>query len=209
MLKILIPENKQHFQDAASIFAELYEAVTGNVLEIIRQDDPCSDLICFGTDADSVLIYQWMMDKKIPNFSICYGTDSYQILSATIDQRKVLFLTGGNVRASFYAVYDFFERAAGCHWFWDGDRIPKAEHISIDGWDVQETPRFEYRGLRYFAHRGLMRFQAEHWDFEDWKKEFDWVLKKRLNLAMLRIGVDDLFQQAFPQVVSYPDWKKP
>ena len=207
MLKILIPETKTCFQDLAAEFTKLYKAVTGNVLHTVFQDDGTSDLICFGTDADSALIHQWQIEKKIPNFSIRYGSDSYQILSACIDQRKMLFLVGGNTRAFFYAVYDFFEKAAGCHWFWDGDRIPKAEHIPIEGWDIRESPRFEYRGLRYFAHRGLMRFQAEHWDFEDWKKEFDWVLKKRLNLAMLRIGMDDLFQKAFPQIVPYPDWK--
>jgi hypothetical protein len=63
--------------------------------------------------------------------------------------------------------------------------------------------------LRYFAHRSLHRFQAEHWDFEDWKKEIDWILKKRLNLFMLRIGMDDLFQKAFPELVTYPSPEKP
>ena len=67
-----------------------------------------------------------------------------------------------------------------------------------------EKPRFEYRGLRYFAHRGLHRFQAEHWDLEDWKREIDWLVKKRFNLFMLRTGIDDLFQRAFPGEVPYP-----
>ena len=30
------------------------------------------------------------------------------------------------------------------------------------------------------------------------------MVKKRLNLFMLRIGMDDLFQKAFPDVVEYP-----
>ncbi len=69
---------------------------------------------------------------------------------------------------------------------------------------LAESPRFEYRGLRYFAHRSLHRFQAEHWSLDDCKREIDWILKKRLNLFMLRIGLDDLYQRAFPDVVSYP-----
>ena len=39
--------------------------------------------------------------------------------------------------------------------------------VVVGGMDVVETPRFRYRGLRYFAHRGLHRFQAEHWDLDD------------------------------------------
>jgi len=71
--------------------------------------------------------------------------------------------------------------------------------------DVVESPRFEYRGLRYFAHRGLKRFQAEHWSYEDWKREIDWMVKKRLNFFMLRIGMDDVWQRAFPKDVPYPE----
>ena len=74
--------------------------------------------------------------------------------------------------------------------------------------NVHEEAHFEYRGIRYFAHRGLTRFQAEHWGLDDWKKEIDWCLKRRLNVFMLRIGQDDLFQRAFPGIVAYPDASK-
>ena len=75
--------------------------------------------------------------------------------------------------------------------------------------DITESPRFDYRGIRYFAHRSLHRFQAEHWSLEDWQREIDWMLKKRLNCFMLRIGVDDLFQKAFPEAVPYPERDMP
>ena len=117
-------------------------------------------------------------------------------------------ITGSNVRSVLYGVYDLLERRAGCHWFWDGDVVPKKESIDLSGLDVREEAHFEYRGLRYFAHRGLTRFQAEHWGFEDWRKEIDWMLKRRLNVFMLRIGQDDLFQRTFPGVCAYPDPSK-
>jgi predicted AAA+ superfamily ATPase len=88
-------------------------------------------------------------------------------------------------------------------YFWDGDVVPKRGEIDFAGLDVVEKPRFAYRGLRYFAHRGLHRFQAEHWDLDDWKRELDWCLKKRFNLFMLRTGIDDLFQRAFPGEVPH------
>ena len=44
---------------------------------------------------------------------------------------------------------------------------------------------------------------------EYWKKEIDWILKRRLNVFMLRIGQDDLFQRTFPDACAYPDPAKP
>ena len=62
---------------------------------------------------------------------------------------------------------------------------------------------------RLFAHRGLHRLQAEHWSLEDWKREIDWIVKRRMDYFMLRTGMDDLFQRAFPDVCPYPDASKP
>ena len=129
------------------------------------------------------------------------GKDAYRIRS----EGEGVRITGSNLRSVHYGLYDFLERRGGCRWFWDGDVVPKKESIDFSNLDVTEEAQFEYRGLRYFAHRGLTRFQAEHWGLEDWKKEIDWCLKRRLNVFMLRIGQDDLFQRAFPDVVSYPD----
>ena len=124
-------------------------------------------------------------------------------------QQQVVAITGSNLRSVWYGLYDLLERRGGCHWFWDGDVVPKRDSIDLSNLDVHEEARFEYRGLRYFAHRGLTRFQAEHWGPEDWKKEIDWILKRRLNVFMLRIGQDDLFQRAFPDACAYPDPAKP
>ena len=116
-----------------------------------------------------------------------------------------LTITGSNLRSVWYGLYDLLERRGGCHWFWDGDVVPKRDSIDLSNLDVHEEAHFEYRAIRYFAHRGLTRFQAEHWGPEDWRREIDWLLKKRLNVFMLRIGQDDLFQRAFPEACKYPD----
>ena len=133
------------------------------------------------------------------------GNDAYTIVS----DEKGAKITGSNGRSVLYGVYDLLERRGGCGWFWDGDRVPRKAEIDLSGLDVREESKFTYRGLRYFAHRGLMRFQAEHWGPEEWKREIDWCLKKRLNLFMLRIGQDDVFQKAFPDAAKYPDPSKP
>ena len=128
-------------------------------------------------------------------------TDAYRIVS----EDDGLSIVGRNGRSAIYGVYDFFARRCGCRWFWDGDVVPKAETIDLTGADVLEQSRFEFRGCQYFAHRSLKRFQSELWSFDDWKREIDWALKNRLNVIMLQTGIEDLFQKAFPEIVSTPD----
>lgn len=132
------------------------------------------------------------------------GNDAYAIS----ERDGTLTFVGANDRSLWYAVYDFFGRH-GCRWFWDGDRLPERGLVDVRGTAIREESRFEYRGIRYFAHRGLHRFQAEHWGLADWKREIDWCVKNRLNVVMLRIGMDDTWQKAFPEVVKYPDPAKP
>ncbi len=133
------------------------------------------------------------------------GCDGYRMRSDATG----LELASVNGRCALYAVYDLLERRGGCRWFWDGDVVPRGSAPDITNLDVNEHSSFEFRGLRYFAHRGLTRFQAEHWGVEDWKREIDWCVKRRLNLIMPRIGMDDVFQKAYPDIVDYPDPAKP
>ncbi len=172
----------------ASIFATLFslqQAEAGKLWKAITGNGIPKDAIEFAIDPE--------VSKT--------GNDAYAILSTS----KGVKLVGSNERSTWYALYDLFERRGGCRYFWDGDRIPRREKIELGGLDVHEEARFEYRAIRYFAHRGLRRFQAEHWGPEDWKREIDWMLKRRLNCFMPRIGMDDTWQRAFPEIVPYPD----
>lgn len=209
MLKVLITKQEGICRIAADEFAALWRKATGQQLAVAADDDGESDLVVLGSDAVNPFTHSKIIEKVIPQFSIRTNTDDYQLLSAEDNGRRLLIIAGGRPRALLYGVYHFFESQADCRYFWDGDIVPRQETISISGISITERPRFEYRGLRYFAHRSLNRFQAEHWDFDEWKQEIDWMLKKRLNLFMLRIGIDDLFQKAFPELVSYPGYEVP
>lgn len=204
-MKILQPSNGEKvYAIAAKEFQRMYYEITGIKLEIAESTDENESVIVIGNDCVNEFSHQALTRKMLYSFNIRYGTDDYSIISKHNRNRDVLFIAGGRGRSTLYAVYHFFEKQAGCHYFWDGDVIPKLEEVDITGLHIVESPRFEYRGLRYFAHRGLHRFQAEHWSIEDWQREINWLVKKRLNLFMLRIGIDDIFQLAFPDVVDYP-----
>ena len=188
------------YQKAAEEFQRIYRLVTGITIPVTEEPSETEDLVVIGTDA----VQPYVFDRIAGGFPVRPGTDEYCILSKKEGDRTLLILGGGRGRSTLYAVYDFFERQAGCHYFWDGDVIPHREDIDMQNLCVVERPRFAYRAIRYFAHRGLYRFQAEHWDLQDWQREIDWLLKARLNVFMLRIGMDDLFQKAFPDIVPYP-----
>ncbi|MBQ6352831.1 MAG: hypothetical protein IJJ28_06155, partial [Lentisphaeria bacterium] len=205
MLKILVTEKRGIDAVAAAEFAKLWRAVTGDTLPVVTRDDRRSDLVVLGSDARNPFAHRVIVEKVIPQFQLVSGSDEYQLRSAAdAAGRKLLFIAGGRPRALLYGVYRFFELRANCRYFWDGDLIPAGPAPDLTGLELKESPRFAYRGLRYFAHRSLSRFQAEHWDYAEWTREIDWLLKKRFNLFMLRIGIDDLFQKAFPEIVPYP-----
>ncbi len=164
--------------------------------------------VLIGNDSANSVLAELLLSGKAAQLGLRYGTDGYAIRTDRIGETEYLILAGGRPRATIYAVYRYFEKFCGCRWFWDGDRIPSTA-LPFEGLRLNEAPRFDYRGIRYFAHRSLHRFQAVQWGLEDWKNEIDWILKSRLNLFMLRIGSDDLFQKAFPDIVPYPDRDRP
>ncbi len=190
---------------AAQAFADMYNKITGKSAVLSDCDDGKSTLVIIGSDAVNDFLMNELAEGAICDLGIRYGTDDYCIRTYKKGERNVLVLAGGRGRSTLYAVYGYFEEFMNCRYFWDGDVIPKSDEIITEGIDKAYSPRFFYRGLRYFAHRGLKRFQAEHWSYEDWKAELDWMMKKRLNFFMLRIGMDDAWQRAFPDTVHYAD----
>ena len=193
------------YQAAAEAFQSLWQAVTGELLPLVSTDNGRSDLILIGSDAVNDAVMHEVLELRLRALPLRYGTDDYVLQSHTLPgDRRALILAGGRGRSTLYAVYHYFEAFAGCRYFWDGDIIPHKDSLPLEGIYVAESPRFAFRGLRYFAHRGLHRYQAEHWSLSDWKRELDWMVKRRLNFFMLRIGMDDLWQRAFPEEVPYP-----
>ncbi len=198
------------YRIAAETFAGLARAVSGAVVTLDGDRQlPLPDLeaeerlAIIGSDAVNDAAAQLYLSGALAPLGIRTGTDDYCIRTCMYEGRETLLLAGGRPRAALYAVYRYFELYCGCSWFWDGDRLG-AGPAPFTGIDRTESPRFQYRGVRYFGHRSLHRFQAEHWSLEDWQREIDWLVKKRFNLFMLRIGMDDLFQLAFPDIVDYP-----
>lgn len=203
---VLYPNVKERaYKIAGEEFVKYFSAMTDYTPTMATEDDGVSDLVVIGSSAVNKFYAEHRLGGKLPKLAIRATTDDFAVKTCTYENRNVLLLQGGLGRSTLYAVYAYFNHS-GCAWFWDGDVVPKKSMDELWGKDIDilEKSRFQYRGLRYFAHRGCKRFQAEMWGFEDWKKEIDYLVKRKLNLFMLRIGQDDLFQKAFPDAVPYP-----
>ena len=201
---LVFPHEDASLRRAAQTFADLWQEVTGMRPRDAETRPETGDAVVFGSECVNRETLRRRLDGTLGPNRLKEGSDGYQLRSVEEGGWTTLFVIGARPRAVFYAVYRFFELQADCAYFWDGDRIPKGSAPDLRGLDLTETPRFDWRGLRYFGHRSLHRFQAEHWTFDDWRHEIDWMLKKRLNFFMLRIGQDDLFQKAFPESCPEP-----
>ena len=107
-----------------------------------------------GKDAPEGMV-NFAIDPKISKS----GRDAYAITSgwrasspalaktASV-QQQVVTITGSNLRSVWYGLYDLLERRGGCHWFWDGDVVPKKESLDLSNLDVHEEAHFEYRAIR-------------------------------------------------------------
>lgn len=216
-MKLVLPSSgEKAYSIACDEFVSFYRQVTGCELKTVAATDDfiCGDdCIVIGSDAVNHFTHRLIRERVISGLEIRMGSDDYRLLSVRYDQKDVLVIYGGCGRSTLYAVYDFFRIRGNVEYFWDGDIFHRKGELDITNLNVTRKPHFRYRGLRYFAHRGTHRFHAEHWSWEDWKKELHYLVKNRFNLFMLRIGQDDLFQRAFglpypPEDRRDPDFEK-
>ncbi|MFZ2641380.1 MAG: hypothetical protein WA117_10315, partial [Verrucomicrobiia bacterium] len=158
---VVVPsKGEPAYRIAGDTFCSMWQKVTGakpRTVACADPDDgklPAGDIVLIGSDAANPVVHRLILQARIENLGIRYGTDDYRILSLPHEGRTLLILGGGAGRSTIYAVYDFFRKKTGAEYFWDGDVIPKRACIELGGCDILEQPRFTYRGLRYFAHRG-------------------------------------------------------
>ena len=95
---------------AAREFRKFYRAVTGRELEIVREAEAGVPLVVIGSDCVNRFTRDAVERGLIEPLDLGAGSDAYRIVSARDGERDLLFLAGGNGRATLYAVYDFFER---------------------------------------------------------------------------------------------------
>ena len=137
--------------------------------------------------------------------------DAFAMVDAEAAGARLLLLAGRRPIGTLYAVYEYLQRCCNAGFFQDGERIPRLECLPIAECGWVSAPRFDDRmHFCWNAHRAIKKYHSFWWTLEDWKREFDWMVKRRLN--MLRLDMfyysrfaGDAFQQAFPEIGPEPE----
>jgi len=139
--------------------------------------------------------------------------DGFVVASADVGGAKVISLAGRKPIGTLYAAYDYLERDCGVGFFQDGEHVPLLTELPTAGISRSEKPRFDYRQhFAWNAHRALKKYFSHWWTVDEWKREFDWMVKRRMN--MMRIDINyytsfagDAYELAFPEIGPEPEEK--
>jgi radical SAM protein with 4Fe4S-binding SPASM domain len=113
---VLLPESGR-FDECAGEFVRYWGKTTSEKLPVVHSAAGHKELIIFGTDTENPLVHQLMLDGALPRLAVRHGSDDYRIRSFETKDCRGLLILGGNIRAYFYAVYDYFERCGACRYF--------------------------------------------------------------------------------------------
>jgi alpha-N-acetylglucosaminidase len=135
--------------------------------------------------------------------------EAYVVRSIPSSEGKGLVFLGGSGIATLYAVYHYLEKYCGAGFFWDGDHVPSQSRIPVEGVDLQAQPRFSER---IYFNGCLWRYSVAWWQWEEWKRYLDWMLKSRFNILDLSHspGVNAVWEKVWLKFgVKIPDEEWP
>ncbi|MDD5598897.1 MAG: alpha-N-acetylglucosaminidase TIM-barrel domain-containing protein, partial [Victivallaceae bacterium] len=141
-----------------------------------------------------ILIGNWKTDPEIKKLlhagvlkvpEVTSKSDSFVIKTLKFDSKNYLVLAGASGRGTLYSVYFFLQEFLNIGFFWEGDIVPPHDGKWIpDNVDIVETPYFN---MRFYMQECPFVYSTVFWNIEDWKKELDWMGKKKLNALMVPV----------------------
>ncbi|MHB1459629.1 MAG: alpha-N-acetylglucosaminidase TIM-barrel domain-containing protein [Armatimonadota bacterium] len=135
------------------------------------------------------------------------ANDGFIIKSVKEGSNKYTVLAGRTGVSSLYATYDYLERFCKVGFFEDGEYVPHMSTLPFKTANTRQKPYFRDRHyLVLFGHWGIKKFHAPFWTLEEWKRELDFLAKKKINLSRMhmRCSADpprgDVPVRAFPEI---------
>ncbi|MEK7376049.1 MAG: alpha-N-acetylglucosaminidase TIM-barrel domain-containing protein, partial [Candidatus Margulisiibacteriota bacterium] len=166
---------------AAGELSRYIKEMTGVSIPVFTEKDKDvkdrTNLILLGSPETNLLIRSLAGAKLLKLSTDFPGLDGFVIKTITVDRKNYLILGGSTDRGTLYAVYHFLENVCRVGFFWDGDRVPSMEVLSVSGIDIVEKP--------YFPERCAMvpSYAWAYWNTADWKREVDWLARKKFNMS--------------------------
>jgi alpha-N-acetylglucosaminidase len=166
-------------QYAAEEFVKYIKLVSGAELNL---KDEKTNSVIIGTFEETKKLIAEKTGKTLSFPSCPKEDDSFIIKTIKGNGKNYLLLAGASPRGVLYAVYGFLEKELNVGCFWCGINIPKTKSIFVSELDLLERPRFK---TRQYPQECTVGYSMRSWNFEQWKRELDWMSWKRLNTFML------------------------
>ncbi|MDY7010331.1 MAG: alpha-N-acetylglucosaminidase TIM-barrel domain-containing protein [Planctomycetota bacterium] len=179
---IVISEEPSHLEAlAASELSRYVKEITGIAIPVVTGKDEAvkklSNLVLLGKADTNSLIEKLARAKLLKLSSAFPGSDGFVIKTITSGKKNYLVLGGSTDRGTLYAVYHFLEKICRVGFFWDGERVPSMEALSVKDTDIVERPYFPERCSMVSSYAWV------YWNTSDWKREVDWLAKKKFNIS--------------------------
>lgn len=123
------------------------------------------------------------------------GLDGFIIKQVADGDKNYLVIGGSMDRGTLFGVYHFLENVCKVGFFWDGEYIPHNKTLAFKNLDITERPKFKYR--EYMQNCASFGYSGNFWNTDDWKKEIDWMAKKKMNLIDLATGTDIVWKMVY------------
>ncbi|MCD6505010.1 alpha-N-acetylglucosaminidase C-terminal domain-containing protein [Candidatus Poribacteria bacterium] len=177
---------------AAEELVRYIQAISGASLPIVSCDKwrgigREQTAILIGRPETHTLVAQFAEEGRVKLSADYPGLDGFiiKILPQT------LVLGGSTDPGTLYAVYYLLENFCHVGFFQDGEHIPQRSTITLGEIDVAERPYFE---IRQYLQTCAFGYTTSYWEWEDWKRELDWMAKRYLNTMMVDWG--------------HPEWRR-
>jgi alpha-N-acetylglucosaminidase len=108
--------------------------------------------------------------------------EAYLVKSLSEAGSKQIVFLGATGIGTLYAVYHYLEKYCGVGFFYDGDQVPRREQVRVEDIEISTQPHF---GERMTMNLTLYWYSTPWWEWEDWKKYIDWMIRNRYNILSL------------------------
>lgn len=196
-------------QHAAHELQNYLQRISGIQLKIVKESElpPSAEYIILVGRRESCELLQVFTDKGVINLSQDFpGGDGFILKTLFYKGKHYLIMGGGNNRGVIYAVYHFLENVLHCGFFEDGEYIPSMKQVVVKNVNLIERPYFPYRS---FLQGCAQSYTTPYWSLEEWQREIDWLVKKKINMMYFSIGLvrGPRVNSVKPDIVARRTWK--
>ena len=169
--------------------------ITGHRLPIEHRPGSASTNMLLGSSRTHPIIAELTRDGAIALPEELDDTDGFALITTRYRGLPCLVIACGRGPACLYAVYHLLAQYCHVGFFGDRERVPRRRDLTLPSMHDIRLPWFEGRqnlqGCSAF-------YTSRYWDWDDWRREIDWSVKRGFNVLHVSLGA---------RVLEYEAWR--